>query len=84
MVIGDKFDRDQIIRSILEPSAQIHPDHASHAVTTVDGKVITGVLQFQSNEALELINEKGELITIAKEDIDEQLRSNTSLMPADI
>ena len=84
MVIGDKFDRDQIIRSILEPSAQIHPDHASHAVTTVDGKVITGILQFQSNEALELINEKGELITIAKEDIEEQLRSNTSLMPADL
>ena len=84
MVIGDKFDRDQIIRSVLEPSVQIHPDHASHTVTTVDGKVITGVLQFQSKETIELINEKGEVVKIATEDIDEQLRSNTSLMPADL
>ena len=84
MVIGDKFDRGQIIQSILEPSARIHPDHASHAVTTVEGKVITGVLQKQSTEALQLINEKGESVTIALDDIEAQKRVNTSLMPADL
>ncbi|MBA61507.1 MAG: hypothetical protein CMJ76_03995 [Planctomycetaceae bacterium] len=84
MVIGDKFDRDQIIQSVLEPSARIHPDHASHAITTVDGKVITGVLQSQSKESIELINNKGEIVRIPLQNIDEQLRSNTSLMPADL
>ena len=84
MVIGDKFDRGQIIQSILEPSARIHPDHASHAITTVEGKVITGVLQKQSTEALQLINEKGESVTIALGDIEVQKQVNTSLMPADL
>ncbi|MEC9097137.1 MAG: PQQ-dependent sugar dehydrogenase [Planctomycetota bacterium] len=84
MVIGDKLDREQMIQSVLEPSALIHPDHASHAITTVDGKIITGVLQSQSKESIELINDKGELVKIDVKDIDEQLRSNTSLMPADL
>ncbi len=84
MVIGDKFDRDQLIQSVLEPSARIHPDHASHAITTVDGKVITGVLQSQSKEFIELINDKGDTVKIALQDIDEQSRSSTSLMPADL
>ena len=84
IVIGDKFERDQIIESVLKPSARIHPDHASHAVTTVDGKVITGVLTRQSKEALQMINAKGETVSIASDDIDEQTRINTSLMPADL
>ena len=84
LVIGDKFDRNQIIQSVLEPSARIHPDHASHAITTVDGKIITGVLQSQSLEFLELINDKGETVKIATDTIDEQIRSSTSLMPADL
>ena len=72
MVIGDKLDREQMIQSVLEPSALIHPDHASHAITTVDGKIITGVLQSQSKESIELINGKGELVKIDVKDIDEQ------------
>ena len=51
-------------------------DHASHAITTVEGKVITGVLQKQSTEALQLINEKEKSyppsVTIALGDIEAQ------------
>ena len=80
-VIGDKYTRDQLIRSILEPSAGIHPDYASQVIITSDGKTLTGVLQSRTGKELQLLDAEGKLLRIPVADIEEQKRSKTSLMP---
>ncbi len=80
-VIGDKYTRDQLIRSVLEPSAGIHPDYASQVIITSDGKTLTGVLQSRTAKDLRLLDAEGKLLRIPVADIEEQKRSKTSLMP---
>ncbi len=83
-VIGDKYTRDQLIKSVLEPSAGIHPDYASQIVITNDGKSHTGVLRRRTDSEIQLLDAEGMLLKIPLEDIEEQKRSPTSLMPADM
>ena len=59
--IGDKFTRDQLIRSVLEPSARIHPDHATTTVVTTAGKTINGVVQARDKKQLQLVDGEGKL-----------------------
>ena len=80
--IGDKFTRDQLIQSVLEPSARIHPDHATTTVQTLAGKTIAGVLQSRSKKELKLFDINGKTVTIAVADIENEKQSRTSLMPA--
>ena len=79
--IGDKFTRDQLIRSVLEPSAGIHPDHATTTVVTTAGKTINGVLQSRSKQELQLLDVEGKLVRIPLGMIEIEKPSKTSLMP---
>ena len=80
-VIGDKLTRDQMIQAVLEPSARIHPDHATLVVTTKSGLTHTGVLRQRSDDHLELLDAEAKLLKIPLRDVDDQKRSPTSLMP---
>ncbi len=82
--IGDKFTRDQLIRSVLEPSARIHPDHATTTVVTTAGKTINGVVQRRSKTELRLLDVEGKLVRVPTGEIELEKPNKTSLMPADI
>jgi putative heme-binding domain-containing protein len=79
--IADKFTRDQLIQSVLEPSARIHPDHATTTVVTTDGKTINGVLQFRNKQEIRLLDVEGKLVRISLAMIEVEKPSKTSLMP---
>lgn len=79
--IGDKFTRDQLIQSVLEPSAQIHPDHATTTVVTTAGKTINGVLQSRTGKEIQLLDGEGKLVRIPIGMIELEKPSKTSLMP---
>lgn len=78
---GDKFTQEQLITAVLEPSARIHPDHATTTVATVAGKVINGVLFSRSREAIELLDVEGKSIRIPTDMIELEKPSAASLMP---
>ena len=80
-VIGDKLTRDQLIQSVLEPSASIHPDYATLNVITNDGKSQTGVLRRRTDKDLELFDAEGKIKKVSLGDVDEQHRGKASLMP---
>lgn len=80
-VIGDKYGRDQLIRSVLEPSAMLHPDYGTIAASTDDGQVHTGVLRKRTDKELQLYNAEGKLVTLPLDEIDEEKKLPTSLMP---
>ncbi len=82
--IGDKFTRDQLIRSVLEPSARIHPDHATTTVVTTAGKTINGVVQARDKKQLQLVDGEGKLVKIPADEIELEKPNKTSLMPSDV
>ncbi len=79
--VGDKFTIEQLVTAVLEPSARIHPDHATTTITTVAGKVINGVLFSRSREEIELLDVEGKSVRIPLKEIEAEQPSNTSLMP---
>jgi putative heme-binding domain-containing protein len=80
--IGDKFGREQLVHSVLEPSATIHPDYVTIVATTAAGKVHTGVLRKRTDKELQLLDAEGELVRLPLADIEQEQRSGTSLMPS--
>jgi putative heme-binding domain-containing protein len=79
--IGDKYGREDLVRSVLEPSATIHPDFGTFVASTKDGKVHTGVLRKRTAEELQLVDAEGKLVRLPLAEIDQEQRPGTSLMP---
>ena len=82
--IGDKFTRDQLIQSVLEPSARLHPDHTTTTIVTMGGKTISGVLQSRDKKEIRLFDNEGKIIRVLVGDVDIEKPSKTSLMPVGI
>lgn len=84
LAVGDKFAADQLIASVLEPSATIHPDYGAIVVSMNDGRVLTGVARKRASGTLELIDAEAKLHELPIADIESEQKSPTSLMPAGI
>ena len=81
---GDKFSREDLILSVLQPSSSIMTGFALSVVTTRDGSKYSGVVKESSSQEL-VIAGMGELRhRIAKEEIKEQVTSPVSMMPANL
>ena len=79
--IAAKYPREELIRSVLEPSNRIANGYDVYVVVTNSGVVFNGLLKSDSPEGVELLDGKGNLHKIAASDIDEKSRSPVSLMP---
>ncbi len=79
--IGARYPKDELIRSILEPSARIANGFDTAIIETKDGRVITGVLKLDSPEAVELMTNEGKTIRIPADEIEDKARSPVSTMP---
>lgn len=79
--IGSKYPREELIRSILEPSARVAESFQVTIILTADGKVQQGLVKTDTPETLELIDAEGKTLTVAVDDIEERKQSNLSLMP---
>ena len=79
--VGDKFPRTELVRSVLEPSAEIAVGYASTIVETRSGDVFQGVIKDSNAEFLDLMGADAKHVHIAKSDIQWQRGSNVSLMP---
>lgn len=79
--VGQKYVRDELIRSILEPSNRIVSGYELTVIVTTEGQVIQGIARTETDEAMELTQADGKVVTVKKTVIDEQTRSNISAMP---
>jgi putative membrane-bound dehydrogenase-like protein len=79
--IGVKYGRDELLRSILNPSAAIGYNFRSVVAATDDGRVITGLLVEETPDRLVLKTATGERITVPTRSIEERRNSDVSLMP---
>jgi putative membrane-bound dehydrogenase-like protein len=79
--IGTKYGRDELIRSILNPSAAIGFAFRSQVVALADGRVLTGLPTEDTPERLVLKTADGQRIPIRPADIEDRKTSDVSLMP---
>jgi len=76
-----KYDKAELIRSVLDPSNRIATGYQPLIVATLDGKVHSGLVKSDTDEAIELIDAETKLIRILKSEIDERRVGNVSVMP---
>jgi putative membrane-bound dehydrogenase-like protein len=79
--IGARYGRDELITSVLYPSAKIFSGYEPVVVATADGRVLTGIVKADGDDALEIQDADANRVKIPKADIDDRKVSDVSLMP---
>ena len=76
-------NRLAVMREILEPSYRVDEKYAMHKILTIDGDTITGIIQQEDSEKIQLLDnpESKELKTVLVDDIEERVKTSTSIMP---
>ncbi|MEM7387733.1 MAG: PQQ-dependent sugar dehydrogenase, partial [Verrucomicrobiota bacterium] len=78
---GDKFSREDLIRSILEPSASIMMGYAATIVETTSDETLAGIVRSSTDTHLVLATADGSRKTINRSDIRSRKTHPFSLMP---
>lgn len=78
------LDTEQLVESILDPSKLVAKEYQAVRVTTVDGKVVTGLRLQRANGKVLLQDaaRPGKQIVLNQDDVDEISNSPLSIMPA--
>ncbi|WP_406697185.1 PVC-type heme-binding CxxCH protein [Singulisphaera sp. Ch08] len=79
--IGTKYGKDELLRSILNPSAAIGYNYKTAVVATKDGQVFTGLPVEDGPDRLVLKTADAKRIAIRPGDVDDRSTSDVSLMP---
>jgi putative membrane-bound dehydrogenase-like protein len=79
--VGAKYPRDELIASVLFPSAKISSGYEPSVLALADGRVLTGIVRNETADSVEMQDADAKTIRIAKAQVDERKRSDVSLMP---
>ncbi len=79
--IGARYPREELITSILYPSARIFSGYETVVVATTDGRVLTGLVKTDNADGIEIQDADGKKVQIPKADIEDRKNSDVSLMP---
>jgi len=79
--VGLKYNREDLMTSILEPSKTIANGYETVLIATNAGKSVSGVFKGESGDGVMYADAEGKMFTVAKKDIDEKSFSPISMMP---
>jgi putative membrane-bound dehydrogenase-like protein len=79
-----KYDKAEIVRSVLEPSSRLATGYQPVLIALKNGAVAAGVLRSETQTHLELIDADSRITKISKADLEERRISDTSIMPAGV
>jgi putative membrane-bound dehydrogenase-like protein len=79
--IGTKYGREELLRSVLNPSTAIGYNFRTLVVGLDDGRVITGLPVEDTPDRLVLKTAEGERVTVRPNQVEERKNSDVSLMP---
>ena len=80
-VVGKKYDTEQLLTNILNPSQTIDPQFRTYVVETTEGRVYTGVLRERTADAIALVDAQGKERRLPADDVEFISPQPTSLMP---
>jgi putative membrane-bound dehydrogenase-like protein len=79
--IGLRYNREDLMTSVLEPSKVIAQGYETIVIETSKGVTLTGVFKGESGDAVNLTDAEGKPHRVSKKDIDERMFSPLSTMP---
>jgi putative heme-binding domain-containing protein len=79
--IGQFRNKDEILESIVFPNLTIAPEYRTYNIVTGDGRVVTGLITWETPEALFVRTTQLDEVRIARKDVEELAPTNVSLMP---
>ncbi len=81
---ADRQNRGFLVTSMVDPSAIIRPEYMAHTVTTIDGRVLHGIIVERSEGAITLVDSKTDRTVVSQSKIESLEPSPVSLMPESI
>ncbi len=75
---------EQILIAVLDPNREIDPRYELHAVLTLNGRVLSGVLASESANSIEIRSNGGERNVVTRTEIEQIRNLGTSMMPSDL
>ena len=79
--IGKRYDRSQLLQSILQPSQRIDPQYVTYLVETDEGRLLTGLLLKKDSQQVVLKDAQNKQIKLSREHIEQLVPQPKSLMP---
>lgn len=79
--IGKKYNRAQLLESMLEPSKLIEPKYVTYLVELDDGRLLTGLLLKKDDQEVVLKDAQDNEIRIGTKEIERLVPQRQSLMP---
>jgi putative heme-binding domain-containing protein len=79
--VGQRFQRKEILESIVFPSQVISDQFASKSVVTNDGLIYTGLVAPAGDDGVTVLQANGEKVAVSRDDIAETRPSRKSAMP---
>jgi len=86
-VVGPQLDgiggrgSERLFEDILDPNRNVDVAFRSTTIVTSEGKVLSGLVRRAEGQSLVLADNQGKEFTVAKSEIDQQQKTNASLMP---
>ena len=79
--VGGKYPKDELIRSVLEPSNRIASGYEMTVIATVEGETLQGIVKEENDDEIIFATTDAETIKIPKDLVDERVKSALSAMP---
>jgi putative heme-binding domain-containing protein len=79
--IGKKYDRTQLLESILEPSKRLDPPYVTYLAETHDGRVLSGLLVERNEREVVLKDAQNKVVRLPRADVAQLVTQQQSLMP---
>ncbi len=79
--LAARYDKAEIVRSVLEPSARIATGYQPVVIARVDGTILAGIVRSETDAHLELVDAEARSIRIPRSEIAERRIGDVSTMP---
>ncbi len=79
--IGTRFSRDDLFTAIAYPNQNVSPRYNTTLIETVQGKVLSGLVIYESVDGLTLLDSTNQTIRVESDQVDVRHDLATSLMP---
>ena len=79
---SNRSDLDYLLQNVIDPNAIIPNEYRVTMILTKDGRIVTGILQAENEDAVTLRTEN-ELLTLGRDEIDVMQADANSMMPQD-
>ncbi len=89
-IVGPQLDGigqrglERLLEDVLDPNRNVDVNFRTTTVVTKDGKIFSGLARREEGATLVLVDNKGKEFTVPLAEIDERVKSNLSLMPANV